>query len=235
MGLIDRFMRIFRMKAESTLEKMEDPRKTLDFSLVEMNENLRKIERSLLDISTAKQKLIVQRDDLVKNIERYNGQARQALEFKRDDLAQVAISRKQELQQRLEDVEQNINRVEQQMTSLESSRDSLKAKIESFKGRKEELKAMYGAAEAQVRIKETLTGISEELTDVGQSVSRAEDRIKDMQARAEAIDELIARGSIEDVLGESKSDVERELEQIGRSKAVEEELARLKKEIGPAA
>lgn len=235
MGLIDRFMRIFRMRAESALEKMEDPRKTLDFSLIEMNENLRKIERSLLDISTAKQKLIIQRDDLTKSIERYSNQARQALEFKRDDLAQVAIGRKQELRQRLQEVEQNINRVEQQMSSLEASRDSLKAKIESFKGRKEELKAVYGAAEAQVRIKETLTGISEELTDVGQSVTRAEERIKDMQARAEAIDELIARGAIEDVLGESKDVVERELEQIGRSKAVEEELARLKKEIGPAA
>ncbi|MHB8842242.1 MAG: PspA/IM30 family protein [Candidatus Aquicultor sp.] len=235
MGLIDRFMRIFRMRAEDTLEKMEDPRKTLDYSLVEMNENLRKIERSLLDISTAKQKLVMQRDDLAGNIGRYNGQARQALEFKRDDLAQVAIGRKQELEQRLGEVEQNMQRVEQQMSSLESGRDSLKAKIESFKGRKEELKAMYGAAEAQVRIKETLTGISEELTDVGQSITRAEDRIKDMQARAGAIDELIARGAIEDVLGESKDEVQRELERLGRSKAVEEELTRLKKEVGPAA
>ncbi len=235
MGLIDRFMRIFRIRVEDKLEKMEDPRKTLDYSLVEMGENLRKIERSLLDISTAKQKLIMQRDDLRRNVDRYNGQARQALEFKRDDLAQIAIGRKQELEQRLGEVEQNIQRVEQQMSSLESSRDSLKAKIESFKGRKEELKAMYGAAEAQVRIKETLTGISEELTDVGQSITRAEERIGDMQARAEAIDELIARGAIEDVLGESKSDVERELERLGRSKAVEDELARLKKEVGPAA
>ncbi len=220
------------MRAEETLEKMEDPRKTLDYSLVQMNENLRKIDRSMLDMSTAKQKLIMQRDDLVTNVARYDDQARQALEFKRDDLAQVAVGRKHELEQRLGEVEQNIGKVEQQTSSLQASRDSLKAKIESFKGRKEELKALYGAAEAQVRIKETVTGVSEELTDVGQSIARAEDRIGDMQARSEAIDELIARGAIEDVLGESKDDVERELERLGRSRAVEEELARLKKEVG---
>ncbi len=223
------------MRAEETLERMEDPRRTLDFSLVEMNENLRKIERSLLDISTAKQKLVTQRDDLQSSIERYNSQARQALDFQRDDLAQIAIGRKQELDQRLAEVGENIRKVDEQLSSLQASRDSLKAKIESFKSRKEELKAMYGAAEAQVRIKETLTGISEEITDAGQSITRAEARIKDMQARADAIDELIARGAIEDVLGESESDVELELRRLGRSKAVEEELARLKKEVGPAA
>ncbi len=232
MGLIDRFMRIFRMRAEETLEKMEDPRKALDFSLVRMNENLRKVERSLLDISTAKQKLIMQRDDLAKSIDRYNAQAKQALQFKRDDLAQVAIGRKQEMEHRLKEVEQNMQRVEQQTSSLEAGRDSLKAKIESFKSRKEELKAVYGAAEAQVRIKETLTGISEELTDVGQSIARAEDRIQDMRARADAVDELVARGAIEDVLGESKDEIERELERLGRTEQVEEELARLKKEVG---
>src|SRR5699024_10119971 len=66
------------------------------------------------------------------------------------------------------------------------------AKVDAFRTKKETLKATYNAAEAQSKIGEAFSGISEELGDVGMAVQRAEDKTASLQARAGAVDELLA-------------------------------------------
>ena len=228
MGLLTRVTRIFRAEASGALDKLEDPRRTLDYALVEMQENLQKVSRSVLDVAVAKRKLELQRDRLNENIAKYEGQAGQALVLEREDLARVALERKQESVARRDELERSISSVDAQLRSLERGRTSLRVRIDSFRGRKEELAAIYDAAGAQLRVRETLAGISSEITDVGQSIQRAEERIRETQARVEAMDELVAIGVVEDVLSADKDDIDRELERIGRSAAVDAELARLK-------
>ena len=70
--------------------------------------------------------------------------------------------------------------------------------MDAFRTRKETIKATYTAAEAQTRINEAFSGISEEMGDVGLAIQRAEDKTAQMQARAGAIDELLASGALED-------------------------------------
>jgi phage shock protein A len=54
-----------------------------------------------------------------------------------------------------------------------------------------------------------------------------------MKARAEAVDELQAAGTFEDLtaLGSGRDDVDRQLDQLGAQSAVDDELARLKAEV----
>ncbi|MCS7051634.1 MAG: PspA/IM30 family protein, partial [Thermomicrobium sp.] len=94
------------------------------------------------------------------------------------------------------------------------------------------IKAQYSAAEAQVRINEAVTGISEELADVGLAIERAEQKTEQMQARASAIDELLASGALEDLTGTRQDVVERELARISVSESVEAELAALRAQLG---
>ena len=68
--------------------------------------------------------------------------------------------------------------------------------MDAFRTKKETIKATYTAAEAQTRINEAFTGISEEMGDVGMAIQRAEDKTEQMQARAGAIDELMASGAL---------------------------------------
>ena len=93
------------------------------------------------------------------------------------------------------------------------------------------IKAQYSAAEAQVRIGEAATGISREMSDVGLAVQRAKDKTESMQARADAIDELTAAGALEDFTS-SGDDIDRQLKQIQQSGQVDDELAKLKAELG---
>src|SRR5690606_5752416 len=55
-----------------------------------------------------------------------------------------------------------------------------------------------------------------------------EDKTAEMQARAGAIDELLASGALEDPTGTAKDDITLELEQLASTSDVESELARMK-------
>jgi len=110
----------------------------------------------------------------------------------------------------------------------------LQAKVDAFRTRKETIKATYTAAEAQTRINEAFSGISEEMGDVGMAIQRAEDKTAQMQARAGAIDELMASGALDDV-GGRRDDIQAELDQLSANSDVESELRRLRGEIAASA
>ena len=88
-------------------------------------------------------------------------------------------------------------------------------RVESFRTKKETLKAQYTAAEAQTKINEAFSGISEEMGDVGMAIERAEDKTAQMQARAGAVDELIASGALNDPMGGRNDDIDAELAKLG--------------------
>jgi phage shock protein A len=107
-------------------------------------------------------------------------------------------------------------------------------KIESFRTKKEVIKAQYSAAEAQVRISEAATGVGEEMADVGLAMQRAIDKTENMKARADAVEELEAAGTFEDLtaLGSGQDDIDRELAALGAGGMVDDELAKMKAELG---
>ena len=96
------------------------------------------------------------------------------------------------------------------------------------------MKAQYSAAEAQVRISEAATGVGEEMADVGLAMQRAVDKTENMKARADAVSELEAAGTFEDLtaLGSGDDDIYRQLKELSSTSAVDEDLARMKAELG---
>ncbi len=151
----------------------------------------------------------------------------------REDLARIALQRKQESLSQLQGLEDQIADLEKEQERLTLAEQRLALKIEAFRTRKETIKAQYSAAEAQVKIGEAATGVSEEMADVGLAIERAEDKTERMRARAAAIDELVAAGTLEDFTGRTDV-VERELAKLQTSQNVEMELAALKQQMRSA-
>ena len=85
-----------------------------------------------------------------------------------------------------------------------------------------------------MRISEAATGVGEEMADVGLAMQRAVDKTEDMRARASAVEELEAAGTFEDLtqLGSGQDDIDRELAALGGGGMVDDELAKLKAELG---
>jgi len=232
MGLIERMSTTIKAKVNKILEKFEDPRETLDYSYEKQLELLQNVKRGVADITTSKKRLELQKIKLEQNVQKLDGQARDALKAGREDLAKVALERKSNSQAEIESLTKQIADIAKEQEKLMVTEKRLSAKIESFRSTKETIKAQYSAAEAQVKITESVSGISEEMSDVGMAVQRAQDKTENMKARAAAVDELVEAGTLEDVMGGSKDDIDRELSKIKSKGEVDAQLEELKKEMG---
>ena len=227
MGLLSRMSTIVKSKMSRILDNAEDPRETLDYSYEKQMEMLRNVKRGVIEMVTAKRRLELQAAKVQENITKLDGQARQALEAGREDLARLALQRKQASLQELQGLDQQIAGLELEQEKLTHAEQRLQAKVAAFRTKKEIIKAQYGAAQAQVRIGEALSGVSEEMGDLSLAIDRAENKTEQLRARAGAIDELAAAGVLEDFSGR-QDDVGRELAQLTASQNVEGELAALK-------
>ena len=143
-----------------------------------------------------------------------------------------ALQRKAVAQEQLQGLDQQIQGIEAQQEKLIASEKQLSTRIEAFRSQKEVIKAQYSAAEAQVRIGEAATGIGEQMADTGLAIQRAKDKTEQMQARASAVDELVESGALEDFTSGGETDLDRELRQLTAATQVDDELAKMKAEIG---
>ena len=232
MGLWQRFKLIFASKANKALDKAEDPRETLDYSYEKQLELLQKVRRGVADVATSRKRIELQIQNLAQQTDKLTEQAKAALAGGREDLAREALTRKSGLQQQIADLQVQLAQLQDQEEKLVVASQQLQAKVEAFRTKKETIKATYSAAEAQTKINEAFAGISSELGDVGLAVQRAEDKTAQMQARAGAIDELVASGALEDVSSTGKDNLTIELERMASQSQVDDELARMRLELG---
>jgi phage shock protein A len=230
-GLMARASTIVKAKFSKLLDRAENPTETLDYSYEKQLEQLQNVKRGVADVVTAKKRLELQTTQLEQSVVKLETQARQAVGAGREDLARQALERKAAVQQQLQGLDEQVKGLEAQQEKLVASEKQLQAKVEAFRSEKEVIKAQYSAAEAQVRIGEAATGIGEQMADTGLAIQRAKDKTEQMQARASAIEELTAAGTLED-FSSSSTELDRELAQISSSAQVDDELAKLKAELG---
>ncbi len=229
MGLTNRITTLLKQKVNTLLDKYEDPKEALDYSYQNQIETMNKLRRSIAEVVTAKTRLQMQKTKLVENIRTLDEESRLAIEQDREDLAKLALERKNANMLQLQNLDKQIVDMQTQQDKLEQTEKRLSAKVEEFRSKKEVIKAEYTAADAQVRIKENLTGISEEMADVGVAMNKAEDKTEQMKAKAKALDEMIDSGVLTDYTSD-KDDVEAELEKVTVKSSVDQELAKLKAE-----
>jgi phage shock protein A len=231
MSVMKRVTLIFRSKANKALDKMEDPRETLDYSYQTQLELLQKVRRGVADVATSRKRVELQINQLQQSSNKLDRQARDALAAGREDLAREALQRKSGVSSQLVDLNTQYTSLQGEEEKLTGASQRLQAKVDAFRTRKETIKATYTAAEAQTRINEAFTGISEEMGDVGMAIQRAEDKTEQMRARAGAIDELMASGALDDVVSGPRDDIQAELDRMGAGTDVDAELARMKTEL----
>jgi phage shock protein A len=226
-----RIKMIFGAKVSGALDRAENPSETLDYSYEQQLTLLQNVKRGIADVVTAKKRLQMQQTQLEQSVVKLETQARQALSGGREDLARQALERKSAVQTQLQDLDGQVQQLEDQQEKLVENEKELSARIESFRSQKEVMKAQYSAAEAQVRINEAATGIGGKMADAGAAIERARAKTQEMQARASAMDELMASGTLEDFTSD-KTQLDRELQQMTSQSQVDSELAKMKQELG---
>ncbi len=233
-GIGGRMSVTIKAKISKLLDRAEDPGETLDYSYQKQLESLQNVKKGIADVVTAKKRLQMQSSKLEQSVVKLDTQARQALAAGNEELARTALERKNVAQTELQSLDTQVTELEAQQQKLTDSEQKLRQKIDAFRTKKEVIKAQYSAAEAQVRISEAATGVGEEMADVGLAMQRATDKTEQMRARADAVSELEAAGTFEDLtaLGPGQDDIDRQLAALSSGSQVDSELEKMKAELG---
>jgi phage shock protein A len=229
-GIFQRIGSIFQAKTNKALNKIEDPRETLDLSYEKQLDNLTKVRKAVADVATARKRIELQAVEIQKQADKLQGQAKAALEQGNEDLAREALARRAALGEQLKELQVQHDQIKEQETKLIQTSQTLQTQVEEFRTRKETIKATYTAAEAQTKIGEAVSGISNSMGNAGQAMNRAQDKISEMQARAGAMDELLASGALTD-LSRPVDDIQAQLDKASATSTVDNELAALKAQI----
>jgi phage shock protein A len=234
MGFFSRLATFFRIRANAALDKAEDPGQVLDYSYSQQLEQLQQIRRSVAEVVTNEKRLEMHQSQLIEKITRLDQQAMQALQANREDLARMALQRKETLLIQINSYEQQLAQLKAQEEKLINMERTISARVEAFRTQKEMVKAQYGAAQAQVKINESITGISQEMTEMNLAMQRAQDKVLSMQARANAMEALIDQGTLgeQGMLGLGAGDtLDRELQKISMEQNVESQLQAMKQQL----
>jgi phage shock protein A len=233
MGFFSRLANFFRIRANAALDKAEDPGQVMDYSYTKQLEQLQSLKRSIAEVVTNEKRLEMQQTQIQQKINTLDQQAMQALQASREDLARMALQKKEALLVQINGYEQQIAQLRAQEEKLINMERTISSRVEAFRTQKEMVKAQYGAAQAQVKINEAVTGISQEMTEMNLAMQRAQDKVLSMQARANAMESLIEEGTLSEqgLLGEGGDTLDRELRQISTQQNVEDQLQAMKRQM----
>ncbi len=233
MSFFSRLTTFLRIRASSALDKAEDPGQVMDYSYSKQLEQLQQLRHSIADVVTNEKRLEMQQTEMAEKVNKLDTQAALALQANREDLARMALQRKETLLVQLGAYEQQIAQLRAQEEKLVTMERTVSARIEAFRTQKEMVKAQYSASQAQVKIHEAITGISQEMTEMNLAMQRAQDKVLTMQARANAMDTLIEQGTLGEVglLGGSNDTLDRELQQISSQQNIEAQLQAMKQQL----
>ncbi len=233
MSLFQRAHDLLAAKANTALDAAEKPDEMLDLSYEQMLDQITKVRQALVTIAASRKRIELQEEQLQHPVDHLQEQAKTALSLGKEDLAREALARKAAAQAQIDPMEAQHEQLAEQEEKLGQTLQALQQRVNTFRTQKEVLKAQYTAASAMTSVDESVAGISNTLGDSGQALQRAQDKIATMQARAGALDELLQSGVLEDVGGDT-DDIQKELDEAGTSADVDNELAALKAQIGPA-
>lgn len=229
MSIITQIQMFFKIKTDAALDRLEDPRQTLEYAYNRQQEMLRKVKQGLIEVATSRRQIEYQVKKLRERLPQLDDQAARALTAGREDLARLALQRKQTCITELAQLEQQAAETAEEERKLTSAEQQFALRVDAFRTRRDSLSARYTAAEAQVHINESLSGVTNETTSLGSAIEHAENKIERMQARASAIDALIGTGVLAPLGG--RDPIERELGELAAGQAVESELTALKAKL----
>src|ERR1700747_1475643 len=105
---------IFRAKADKALDRMEDPRETLDYSYKQQVEMLTRVRRGVAGVATSRQRGELQMNSLQKEIAKRTTQAKTALEQGREDLARSSLQARGQLESQYDDLQTQYTALQEQ-------------------------------------------------------------------------------------------------------------------------
>lgn len=201
MSIWKRLTRIFRSRKHRDIVgrgagDIEALKEKLDESYRAQLALLQQVRRGVADVATSRKRVELQITQLDQQGAQLDQEARTAVAGGDDDGARAALTRKLTLEKAVADLTSQHAGLKTEEDKLEDSAQQIQVRIEEFRLRKDTLSARHTAAAARAEINSATTGISSQMGEVGQAVKAAEQRTRELEAHADAVDELVREGII---------------------------------------
>jgi phage shock protein A len=207
MGIGRRITQIFRARRTAG-EDVGELSERLDETYRTQTTHLQKVRRGVADVATSRKRVEVQLARLGQQAATLDAEARSAVDRGDDDAARAALTRKVEIEQAADDLRARHAALKVDEAKLATTADDLEQRIEDFRRRKDLLSARHSAAAARAEITGAGTGIASSMSEVNQAMEAAERHTRELDAKADAVDELVGEGIIS-APGESADEAER--------------------------
>jgi phage shock protein A len=193
-------MRLFQFlqhAIQKIIEPAEDPSQAGKLSIFERYLHLlQELDQALNEVNKTMQQLKQKSKQLHGRGTSALYKAKRALDADNEDLARIALRHRQIIIHEAKTINQKILEVDKEKERLTLIQHRLTTRLEVYRTKHNILSACQTAAEAQIAVGEAMKGISEDSAALNKALELAEKNKKEMQARAEDIDELLEFGNL---------------------------------------
>ena len=225
MGMLERFTDIIKANINELLDKAEDPAKMVDQYLRELADSLAEVKQETAGVMAEETRTKRLVDENAAEVAKYDDLARRALKAGNEDDARTFLAKKQQLATKGESLKQAADAARGNAEKMRAMHDKLVSDIEELRGRREAIKAKVAVAKTQDKVNR--------VSSAGDGAAAAMSAFDRMEAKA---DEMLDRSNAMSELDAEPIDAAAALEEkyaaAGATAAVDDELARLKEEMG---
>ena len=225
MGILDRFTDIIKANINDLLDKCEDPAKMIDQYLRDLTENLADVKKETAGVMAEEARTRRMLDENAAEAAKYDGLARKALAAGNEGDARTFLTKKQQLDAKTASLQTTYDAAYENAQKMRQMHDKLVGDIETLNGRRELVKAKVAVAKTQQKVNEFSSS-----ADKAAGAMNAFDR---MEAKAEQmLDQANAMSELNQKPVDEAAALEKKYAEAGTSAAVDDELAKLKAEMG---
>ena len=225
MGILDRFSTIVKANINALLDKAEDPAKMIDQYLAEMRESLAEVKRETAGVMAEESRTRAKVEANQAEMEKYAGLAKKALQAGNEGDAKVFIAKKQQLELSGQGLVEAYEVARSNAQKMRQMHDKLVSDIEELNARKAAIKAKAAVAKTQSKVNE-MTSAGDRAEGARSAFDRMEAKADEMLDRANAMAERSSRPA------DPAAELEKKYEEAGSTAAVDDELSRMKAEMG---
>ena len=189
MGILTRIFNLFRATTSDLLDKAEDPEKMIKQMISDLEAQKKKAKEQMTEALALQKRLERDTEKEHQESEKWEQKAILAVQNEKDDLAKEALTRKNEHLRRALDFEKQLEMHRSNADSLKESYQTMENKIDEIKRKQGLLSVKQKQAEAQEKIYKTIEGLGD-TSGIMDTIERAEEKVENLQARAEAYQEI---------------------------------------------
>ena len=189
MGILTRIFNLFRATTSDLLDKAEDPEKMIKQMISDLEAQKKKAKEQMTEALALQKRLERDTEKEHQESEKWEQKAILAVQNEKDDLAKEALTRKNEHLRRALDFEKQLEMHQNSADSLKESYQTMEDKIDEIKRKQGLISVKQKQAEAQEKIYKTIEGIGD-TSGIMDTIERAEEKVENLQARAEAYQEI---------------------------------------------